>query len=127
MNRKQNINDIFIFDLSYHVTKQIALHYSEILYIEYHKRQIWLVDNAKNTYRLRSRSLNQLKKIFINEHKAHLFYAVRTALIPLHYISRLQLTEWNEETERILWNFIETNQIPLSKERLRDYFNGIER
>lgn len=122
MRNKQSKNGKITFEVSYHTTEKISLYYTEIMYIEYHNRGVWLVDCNKSTYRLKARSLNQIKKKLMKEYRIYNFYSLRDALIPTHHIEKLEITEWNNESEIALLKYIEIKQIPIPNTRLEDYF-----
>lgn len=122
MKQKQSKNGKITFEVSYHTTEEISLYYTEIMYIEYHNRGVWLVDCNKSTYRLKGKSLNQIKKILIKEYWMYNFYSLRDALIPTHHIEKLKITEWNRKNEILLQEYIEEKEIPIPNTRLKDYF-----
>ncbi|MGL5920030.1 MAG: hypothetical protein ACRCZQ_05975, partial [Bacteroidales bacterium] len=99
MYKKHRNNRIITFEVSYHTTEKISLYYTEIMFIEYRNREVRLIDCRGNSYRVRVRSLNKLKKTLRKEHRVCYFYSLRDALIPTHHIEQLKITEWNDENE----------------------------
>lgn len=124
MTKKQEQNRKITFKVSYYTSGEISLYYTEIMFIEYRNRGVWLIDCRENRYRLQVRSLNQLKKTLMKEYRIYRFYSLRDALIPTHYIEQLKITEWTDENEIILQRYIEINKIPIPKNRLKDYFDS---